>query len=467
MTSRIDVQTTATPASPPVGATDTGRLMLVGRTERGPLTPTLLAGWADYVAKFGARTTDSADTADAVRQFFDERGAQLYMLRAAGPDAVKASRSMSTGGLVVTAAGVGAYGNAITCQFTAATKTLVIVADGVTETYSGTDAASLVAAAASSKTVTVTSNGTLPTGDQASANLTAGDDDYDAVVEADVLTVLVPDLGPGMVAWAGKSYTDAGEALADHAAATDRLALLTCAADADKDAALTAASVVAAYDGASNCVLAWPFLTRVDGVTVSPVGFAGACRSRSHVVSAGQPPWGGRFGRSVTGLVPVTSVTDADFAALDAARVSIIATVYAATMLYGWHLAAPISGNANLDEGSQRDTLNAIAHACTKLTVNWNGSLANRGDLTTWMGALTGVLAGFAAAGALTPPDPSMVPAGVTPDPGYVIDVGPSVNSAASLAAGRSTAAIQARCTGSQEFSTILIAASDQAAASF
>lgn len=467
MTGRIDIITQATASSPPVGATESGRLFLIGRTERGPVVPTLAQGWADYVAKFGSRVTDSISMSDDAKCFFDEGGPQIVVLRAVGPTPVKATRNMDTGKLVVTAVHYGAYGNAITCSYVASTKTLTVIADGVTEVYTGASASALVAACAASKTVVVTSNGTLPAADQASAALASGDDDYANVVLATTLAALPADAGPGMVAWSGKAYSTAGTALADHCAGTDRLALLTCASGADRAASLTAIAAIAAYTNGSSAVLAWPEQTRTDGVVVSPIGFAAACRARAHAVSPGTPPWGGRHGKSRTGLVPTYTVTDAEFIASDAARVSVIHAVYGITTLDGWHLAAPIDGNANLDEGSQRDTLNAMSHDMAKETVNVTGSHSSRGDIGAWAGALAGIADRYVATGDLTPPDASLVPPGVTADPGYVIDAGPAVNSPTDLAAGTVKASVQARCVGSIEFATITITASDAASASF
>lgn len=467
MTARTSFASTAAMSTPPAAATPTGRLMLIGTTQHGPTVPTLVTGWADWQSTFGSRIAGAEPAFDSAQLYFAEGGAQLFMQRAYGPAAVKASRSISAGGLVVTAKYVGAYGNAITCAWNATTKVLTVVADGVTETYQGATAAALLAAASVSKSVDVASNGTLPGTDATSAALTGGTDDVSNAVTATMLGLLTQDLGPGLVAWAGKDYTAVGTALADHAAATERLALLTCASGADTSALTTAMTAVAAYPNASKAIVAWPYLTRPDGVTVEPTGFVGACRARANAVIAGTPPWGATHGTSRTGLKPVSALTDAQFATLDGLRASLIQTVYGVTTLYGWHTAAAMPGNLLLDEAAQADALNAIAHDVLKLTTGWLGRLSTRANLAAWAGDIAGICATYAAQNVLTGPDPTVIPPGVDADPGYVVDTGPSVNSPTDLATGNVKALIQVRFTGSIEFASTTVSATDASALAF
>lgn len=467
MTARLAMTTTAVTNTPPAAATPTGRLFLIGTVQRGPIVPTLVTGWADWQSKFGTRISGAEPAYDAAQLYFAEGGAEMYFQRAYGPSAVKASRNISTGNLVVTAKSVGAYGNAITCAWVASTKTLTVVADGVTETYTGATSAALLAAASVSKSVDVTSNGTLPGTDATSAALASGADDASNAVTATILGLLANDLGTGLVAWAGKDYTVVGTALADHAAASDRIALLTTATSADVSAATTAITAVAAYTNAANAVLVWPAVVTVAGVTVEPTGFVAACRSRAHAVGAGTPPWGATYGRSRTGLQPASSISDAQFTTLDALRLSLIQVVYGVTTLNGWHLASYMPGNIVLDEASQADTLNAIAHDALKATSDFVGRLSTRAELANWQGVLNGICAKYALAKALIPPDPSLVPAGVLADPGYVVDTGPAVNSAADLASGNVKARIQVRLTGSIEFASLSVTATDASARTF
>lgn len=467
MTARTSFQSTAQMSTPPAAATPTGRPIWIGTTQRGPIVPTLVTGWADWQSKFGARISGAEPAYDACQEYFADGGAQLYFQRAYGPAAAKATRSLSAGNLVVTAKHVGAYGNAITCAWNSTTKVLTVIADGNTETYQGTTAAAVLTAAAISKTVDVTSNGTLPAADVASANLASGADDAANAVQATILGLLTQDLGTGMVSWLGKDYTSVGTALADHAAATERLAYLTCASGADTSALTTAMAAVAAYTNGSKAIVGWPYLVRPDGVTIEPTGFAAACRARANAVIAGTPPWGATYGKCRTGLKPVSILTDAQFTTMDALRASIIQPVYGVTTLYGWHTAAPMPGNVLLDEASQADALNAIAHEVLELTTGWLGRLSTRANLASWAGDISGILAKYAAANVLTPPDPSVVPAGVEPDRGYIVDTGPSVNSPADLAAGNVKALIQVRFTGSIEFASTTVSATDASALAF
>lgn len=377
MSARTTFDIDATPASPPAGATETGRTIFVGLTQTGDTgVPTLVQGFAAFEQEFGQRVTATAALHDAVRLFFAEGGAECWILRAGGP----------------------------------------------TDTI--TDHAAVLANAPAS-------------------------------------------LGATAIAWPGLPSATVGAALSAHALATGRLALLSAAPDADKTAILTAATAAAAFPGASAAALVWPAVKRLDDQVVDPVAFAAACRSRAHAVMPGVPAWGARYGRTRTGLVAATLVADADFAAIDAARIGVIHDVYGVLTLDGFHLAAPIGGNDYLDEASHRDALTAIAHEMQRATTQWTGGFSSRTELTAWAGALTGIAARYAAAGVLTPPDPSKVPAGVIADPGYVIDVGPSVNTANDLASGSVAAKVSVRLTGTLEFAALHISASDAASAAF
>lgn len=470
MSFRETVTVNGSPSSPPVSAAPTGRVFLPGRTERGLLTPQLVRGLADFRTKYGSRVSTSQDLYDVVRLFSDEGGPEVYVLRAVGPNPVKASRDMATGGLVTTAKFVGAYGNAINVTYTSSSKTVTVIADGVTQVHTGADAAALVAAInAESSYITATSNGTLPGTNQAAANLTGGDDDHANLVPATLLTAIPADLGPGLIGWPGKDYTQVGTALADHAAATNRLAVPSLATGSSTANALTAAAAVAAYTNASHCAQPfWPAtVLRTDGVEVNALGLIAAARARAHTVSPGTPPWGSRHGRSRTGVTPALATTDATLRTLDLARVNVIHQLYSVTTLNGWHLASYIPGNTLLDEASQRDTLACMTHDLIQVTSRWAGSKSRRSDLTAWAGALKEVLANYANTGDLIPPDPVLLPAGVSPDPGYTIDVGSSVNTPTDLATGNVEALINARLAGSMEFLSITISAADASAGTF
>lgn len=468
MTARTTVEVGTLTSPTPVAATPTGRLAVAGQTERGPLTAAVVHGMADYRSRFGDRT-GGPDMYDAAHLYFAEGGGELLVARAAGPAAAAAARSLDSGKIVVTAAGVGAYGNAVTCAWTAATDTLTVVADGVTETYTGADAQTLLAAAAASPSVVVTSNGTLPAADVASGALAGGTDDYANTNWGTVLAAFTSDWGAIAVAAPGRDYGEAGEALGAHcAAAPGRLGLLTVPTGTTPAQAVTAAGVVAGYDGAEHLVLLWPDAVTTPAGNIPPVGFAAACRAAAHAANGpGEPPWSIDYGVARWATGPSVQCTEDERYAMDAARVSVVRTQFRQTRLYGWHTVAPFPGNTLLDEASQRDLVDAISHEAARITSRFEGRLTNPVRIAQWNSELTGMLAGHAATGALVGPPPDTVPDGAVPDPGYAVSTGSDVNSPTDIASGNVHARLAIRLAGSFEYITVTIAAADAAVAAF
>jgi hypothetical protein len=176
-----------------------GRFFIVGQTQKGTTTPTVIRSMREYIATFGART-GGVSMYDAAELALRAGVAELVVCRATGSAAATASLSMDTGKIVVTARSVGAYANSFTAAYTSATNTLTIVTDVGTETYVGATAAALLAEASISTTVAVTSSGTLPASNVTVASLTGGADDYAGVAWATVLAAIPADLGPGAIA---------------------------------------------------------------------------------------------------------------------------------------------------------------------------------------------------------------------------------------------------------------------------
>jgi uncharacterized protein len=82
------IQTTAGANSDTVGA-------FIGTNDRGPLTPTLVTSWSDYVNNYGTwNTTASNKLPLAVYMFFANGGRQAYITRVVGSGAAKASRTL-------------------------------------------------------------------------------------------------------------------------------------------------------------------------------------------------------------------------------------------------------------------------------------------------------------------------------------------------------------------------------------
>lgn len=456
MSARVSVttQAVASPAAAP--QSESGQAFLVGQTQKGPVhTPVRVRGLADFRAVFGERSggTDMYDVATAA---FKQGLGQAWICRAAGPAPVKATIGLDSNKITVTAKECGAFANTWEAAYTTATKTVTIIKGDTTVTYTGTDAASLQAAAAVDPDVTVTVS-SLPSGNVAATNLAGGTDDYSNVVVATSLAAIDGDLGDGAVVWPGKVSTATAAALQAHCEATNRLGLLSVAAGTSQANAIAAA---AAVTGGDHLALLWSHTT-VDTnsgtLKIEPTGSALGARSLAHATDGPQAsPIRDTYGRMrwVTGVEDDT--TAAEWLSLNNANVSVIRTSNSQLRLYGWKLLAPVDGVAALAGAQYRDVLNRATVGCGRVadgfvgrTVDGKGQLL--GEFAAELSAFLEGMRGAFYAG--------------TDDPGYVVDVGSGVNSTASLAAGELHASVGVRLAPTVEFVYITITATDAAGA--
>ena len=91
----VYVQETLNPSQSTTGLSSDTIGAFVGPNDRGPITPTLVTSWSDYVNKFGSwNTTASNDLALAVYMFFANGGRQAYVNRVVGSGAASATRTL-------------------------------------------------------------------------------------------------------------------------------------------------------------------------------------------------------------------------------------------------------------------------------------------------------------------------------------------------------------------------------------
>lgn len=452
MSARVTVSQTTQTTAPPAAPSDTGRLFIIGRAATGPTEPTSIKGIAQFIDTFGARIGANPDLYDTLADAFRWGLAEAVVVRAVGAAAAAATVTLG-GSLTVTAKYVGAYANGWTAAYTSSTKTLTVVAAGVTETYVGTDLASLLEAATASSTVTVTGSA-LPGSNVTATNLAGGADDFASANYTTLLTAFTKDLGPAAVAIAGANSDTVGAALALHAQTCNRLALLTTAATTVASA-VSAASTAAALPGASEAVLLWPDIT-VNGVTRKPLGFVAGRRATAiGSSSAGQSLIARRYG--VSGVKPAVRTTDADFATLNAGRVSAIREVGGKGQVDVWLRLTDVTGDAagTLSGAEKADLVHEIAARLDAVGEAYVGRIIPNASqaLASWAGDLRGALQAYASDGLLFATDDG---------PGFAVNTA-SVNTPASLAAGDLKAVVGVKLSPTAQFVYIDLAVTDAA----
>lgn len=421
ITSTTTIAATARPA--PAEA----RWFATGLADRGPVDRAVrIRSLAQFVATFGAAVNYAVLYAQ-VAAFFALDGFEVWIARVVGPAAVHATVSLEAGDLVVTAKDPGAFANGWTAAYTAATKTLVIVTDDGTETYVGTDLASLLEACEASLKVTVTSGGALPAGNVAATALATGADDRGSITAThmtDALDLFDAELGRGAVSVPGWSAGDVGAALIAHAIVNGRIVIQGVdRADSLSDAN-TINDALAADDTDGVNGVFWPHLPTPSGAILSPEGVIAGHRAaviRDH--GPWWPPAGGSGALGYVTGVDQTATRDEIDTAHDTHGVNVVKLVAGIPTLYGWRSAS--TDVANYRYLSARDTINRIRqdveaglepYVYAPLTV----TLVEQAR-----GTVQGILKGLEAAGAFYP---LVDDDGAVLDPGWTLAVSKSVD---------------------------------------
>ena len=237
---------------------------IAGPAERGPVDrAAVIYSAAEYQALYGARVGNIL-MSDAVETFFACGGLQAVVARVAGPAAATAQKILNDSGsaaaLTVNAASPGVWGNGLTVQVAAGsaggTFVLVIALSGIEVERSGdlVDTAAAAAWSQASQYVRVTATGTNDPDVAAAAALTGGTDDNASITATQytaALALFPRVMGPGQVSAPGVTTQAIQTALCDHAAATNRVALL------DLVDSSTPATLVAAASAISSGATGW------------------------------------------------------------------------------------------------------------------------------------------------------------------------------------------------------------------
>jgi phage tail sheath protein FI len=133
--------------TPVQSATSQSIAAFIGAVDRGPLVPTLVTSWSQYVSLYGGWENDS-DLHIAALLFFSNGGNQAYFLRVANDDADVATRTFNDrvtptadATLTINSKNPGTWGNDINISIA---NSAVAGAVDITVKYGGTGAANVV-----------------------------------------------------------------------------------------------------------------------------------------------------------------------------------------------------------------------------------------------------------------------------------------------------------------------------------
>lgn len=450
----VIVETTSRPAPSDTVQSPGATYFVVGLTERGDTANAVeLLSLADYVDRFGDRVTYGA-LYDDLSVFFAEGGTRAVVARVVGPAASKGALTISdrAGAPIPTlrfdATSEGAW----------STRVKIAVADGVvTNTFSVTvlvddlpvesypnlaDPASAVSALTLSRyvrAVNLASATVAPTNNPAvtaAAALSAGADDRGALTGASYTAALArfgDELGAGAVAIPGQTAANVGAGLVTHARALGRsrprIALLAPPAAQTPAQAKTATLAFLSAAGGEHAGLVYPWVKIDDGAgglrTISPEGYAAACRARAHRAEGSWRAPAGAIARARTLAGVERVLTRAEIDDLNANQVIPVAVVAGVPELYGWRSLSLDLRNFRLLSG--RDVMNEVAAlGGSRLDRFAFGTVDARGHFQSQLATeLRAVLEPMHSAGGLYELTDD---AGNITSPAYTIDTSAAVN---------------------------------------
>lgn len=482
----------------PVGTSDitASQVFMVGEAERGPTDgPTLLRSFSDYTTYYG--NYESGSLYAHVKTFFDEGGTRCYVQRVVGSGSSAGTLSLADSAsatvLSFTAKNAGDWSANLTVEVADSDTTvsgsdsfkLKVALDGkllltTRNLTSVTEAATVInsSSVAHLLEATATELNTVPV--TVSAQAFSPGSDGSAVSASDLtagLDLLSPSLKSGAVCIPGQYGSTIWEAIAEHAAANNRIAILSFdPADTARDAR-DAASAYYGVDNASHMAFYWPHVkvaapnstelatgtTAAAGttITISPEAYVAGARARA-VVSNG--PWragAGQISKANTIVALAQDVTAATGETMDASRVNVIRNVSNSIRVYGARSVS--SDEANWRYITMRDTMNYISVGIEERmeeyvfeTIDARGNLFGRirASIKAFLDPIRG------AGGLYEAYDEQ----GVLIDPGYNVVVDGSINPVTQLSDGLVRAEVGVRVSGVADLISIVITKSNLSA---
>lgn len=440
-------------------STDT--LFLAGLSDQGPQAPVPLGSMADVAQTLGARQPYSP-VVDSLEEFFADGGSRAYFSRALGPAAAPASinlrDSANANTLRFTAKWAGLYGNNISVQVVggAGTYQLIISQGGVVVETSPVFSDKPTAVAWPSTTGVVADLGgvTLPA-TAAGAPLAGGTDDRASVGDAQwaaALGLFTADLGPGQVAYPGRTTMQGYTDLLNHAMGRNRFALLDVADTTNPQTLLTAAASLRSLGTPARFGALWGPWGLIPGLlstnTSREVPFSAvqaALMARSDATNSANVAAAGENGKAnyLTGLN--VTFDDPTHDQLSIAGVNIAKLIYGGVRSYGYRtLADPVTDANHILVSNARLRMAIYAKCDAALERHMFANIDGQGiEFTKLERDLTGVLLPYFNDGSLY---------GTKPSEGFRIDVGPNVNTRTTIGANELHAKVTYRPSGLTEF---------------
>jgi hypothetical protein len=272
------------------------------------------------------------------------------------------------------------------------------------------------------------------------------------------LAKLTPDMGPGQVFMAEQDVTATlaaiQGALLDHAAASNRIALLHLKDDPVAANLVTAANAIPKANGRYGAVFApRAVLPGIASGTQRTVGYdaiVAGILARNDAVMNPNIPAAGVNGQSVYATGLTNTYSEADYSALNIAGVDMSRLIYSGVRTYGWRtLIDPAGDQSWLDLGNARLNM-AITAQANAIGENYVFSQLDGRRLTIsqFGGELRAMLTPYYEQGALY---------GETAEDAFYVDVGTSVNTEATIANGELHAVIEVRMSPFAEYVVIEI----------
>lgn len=433
-------------AGPPIR---TGTAFMIGLAQKGSVTAAKkVESLSDFERLYGARQTYSP-LYDAVDVFFREGGGSAYISRVIANGAAQATATLQDADaptLILAARDPGTYANGWTAAVTIAggSTTLAIRDAGgtVLESFTTTSAGSKAAILARTWTYITVSDPDPTDGDPvaaASIAFSGGLDDVAGTSDADhteALDRIPAALGPGQVLAPGNVDTDVQAALLAHAEANNRVALLDAPNTAVRATIEAHATTLRATGRGDYGLLLTPWV-KVPGAGATPAATrtvpysavqAGLEARRDRLESQNVPAAGRSYPFSyVTELV--TEWTDPDRTALIDLGVNTAHTVGSVRETYGYRSLASPTTDPNWVQFNFARLRMAITARAEDIGESFLfEQMDGKGlKLSEFGSAISGMLLDFFVLGSLY---------GDSPDDAFRVDVGSSVNTAETIAAG-------------------------------